>query len=84
MSKGSPIEKHIPAFYKRSVLNTMCYGFIRGSRYQLHTVSVEQAVLDFMDDFKLTSDDVNVDSLVTIFARMKRDHKEALELENKQ
>ena len=73
MPVQTEIEKTIPDLYKRSALNHLMFGFVRGVRETLHTVSVHDAVFMFMECFGLDDDSYNSKSAMTTFARMQND-----------
>lgn len=76
-SKQSKIEKSIPAFYKKTALNQLMFGFVLGCRSALPTITIKQGVSMFMEEFKLDDEEFNSDSATVIFDRMQ---KEALDL----
>lgn len=51
----------------------LMYGYIKGARASLHTITIKQAVMMFMDDFELDEDSFNSDSAMNTFFRMERD-----------
>lgn len=75
MEQVSNIEKLVPRMYRRSALNLLMFGYINGVRSTLHTVTVKEAVLMFMRDFQLDSDDFNEDSASVIYYRMYKENK---------
>lgn len=73
MPKEQPAETAIATIYKKNALSLMMFGFVRGTITTIHTVSVKDAIDSFMEDFRLTDDDVNRGSLEVIYLRMKKD-----------
>lgn len=73
MPKQSNVEKIIPAIYKRTALSQMMFAYVLGCRSALHTVSVEQAILMFMEEFDITHDEYNTESAEVIYHRMYKD-----------
>ncbi len=73
MPKETTIEAAIPRLYKRPALNLLMFGYVRGAREVLHTVTVKQAISDFMDLFDLDHDQYNIDSALVTFHRMQRE-----------
>lgn len=76
MPKQSKIERLVPSLYKRTALSQMMFAYVLGCRSALHTVSVEQAIIMFMEEFELTHDDYNTESAEVIYHRMYRDYIE--------
>lgn len=72
------VEKTIPRIYKRSALNKLMYGYVKGMRRALSTISVEYAIEEFMKDFGLTHDTYNKLSALSAFNRMQQEHREIL------
>lgn len=77
MSRQTEIEKIIPAIYKRSTLNLLFHGYIKGVKSTLHTMTTNAAIDMFMDDFGLNDDEFNRDSAIVIYDRMQKELKDA-------
>lgn len=71
----------MPALYRRSVLNTAMFAFVQGAKAALHTLTVEQGVLLFMDTYGLTHETYNYRSAVCTFNRMQLELKESVKYE---
>lgn len=78
------LEKAIPKLYKRSALNHLLYGYIKGLKNTLVSISTLDAVRMFMEDFGLMKDeDVKEESLLTAYNRMNAELLEILKQNNK-
>jgi len=73
MSKVKPIEKKIPALFRRNSLDHMMFGFVHGVRNVLPSTSIKEAVSLFMSTQDLTEDDYPLTSAMTIFNRMNKE-----------
>lgn len=73
MPRQSKIEKIIPALYKKNALSQMMFAYVLGCRSALHTVTLGQAILMFMEEFGLTHEDFNNESAEVIYNRMYKD-----------
>ena len=73
MPKETGLEGLIPKIYKRNALALMLYGYVKGVRAALHTVTIEQAVTMFKEDFCIDDDDLNDDTATSIYTRMQRE-----------
>lgn len=73
MPVQSGIEKKIPSLYKRTALTQLMFGFVMGARAALPTMTVKEAIYEFMKIFDLDDDDFNCDSAAVIFDRMQKD-----------
>lgn len=75
MAKETPIEQTIPRLYKRNALYLLMFGYIRGCRDTLHTMTIEHAIRAFMSDMELEEDDFNFESAKCTYFRMCKDLK---------
>ena len=73
MPKQILIEKAIPNLYKKSALNLLMFGYVRGVTTTIHTISIEQAIMMFMEDFHLDIDEYNLKSAMTTYNRTQKD-----------
>ena len=73
MPKPSEIEKQIPKLYRQNAINLSLFAYVRGVRAALHTVTVPQAILMFMDDYGIEPDELNTKSCLTTYNRMQKD-----------
>lgn len=73
MPKRTAIENQIPALYKRNALNLSLFGYIRGARAALHTISVPEAIGMFMEEYGLDDDDINRLSALNTYNRMQKE-----------
>ena len=69
----SKIESNIAKLYKRNTLNLLMFGYVRGVRNTLHTITIEAALEMFRDDMKIDPDDFNAASMATIYNRMTKE-----------
>lgn len=72
----SQLEKSIPALYRRTALSQLMFGFVTGCRNTLHTITIHDAILMFMDVYGLSPDEYNVDSAKVIYNRMSKELKQ--------
>lgn len=82
MPKDIALVGVIPKLYKRNAISLLLFGYVKGVRATLHTMTIDKAIDMFIDDFGLTDKDVNRESLTTIFNRMQLDLKNLKRSEN--
>lgn len=73
MPKKNKIEYAIPRLYRSNALSLLLFGYIKGARSTLHTITIDEAITMFMSDFNLTDEDINTESAKVIFNRMQKD-----------
>ncbi len=71
MARMSEAVKQVPAIFRYNTLNALMFGYVRGVRETLHTVTIEAALYMFMDSVGLTEDDFNIDSAKVIYNDMQ-------------
>lgn len=67
MPKLQEIENQIPALYRAKAINMLMFGYVRGARATLPTVTIKMAIDMFMKDFGLSDDDFNRDTAEKTF-----------------
>lgn len=82
MPKDIALVGAIPKLYKRNAISLLLFGYVKGVRATLHTITIDKAIDMFIDDFGLTDKDVNRESLTTVFNRMQLDLKNLKRSEN--
>lgn len=78
MSKDKPIERIIPAMYKKKAIDQLLFGFVQGAQAALETVSTEEAILMFLKAYNLSEDDYPLRSARRTVERMKTDYIEII------
>lgn len=73
MPRVTELEKEIPKLYRRSALNMLMFAFVRGARAALHTLTIKDAILMFMEDFELDDDEFNYQTALTTYAQMQKE-----------
>lgn len=71
MPKQSKLESTIPALYKRTALNQLMFGYVLGCRAAMQTITIAEAIVMFMEAFKIDHDEFNIDSALVTFNRMQ-------------
>lgn len=82
MPKPSEIEKQIPELFRANALNLMLFGYVRGVKSALHTLTISQAVDMFMKEYGLTDDNYNRESAITSYNRMQNKFINFLKYDN--
>lgn len=75
MPKDINLVGDIPKLYKRNAISLLLFGYIKGVRATLHTITISKAIDMFIEDFGLSDDKVNRESLKTTYNRMQIDLK---------
>jgi hypothetical protein len=65
-------------FLNQQPLNLVMFGWVEGLRAQGINITVEKAILNFMDKNGLTDDDMNVEAARKRYYRMQEDLREAI------
>ena len=73
MPKEKEIEKSIPAFYKKSVIDLCMYAWVQGITYLLPGVKVKDAIGFFMKEYKLTEEDYPIETAMRNYTRIAND-----------
>jgi len=73
MPVQTEIEKLIPTIYKRSALNLSMFGFVRGVRATLPTVTVEMAISMFAESYGIDEEAYNLTSARSVYFRMQKE-----------
>jgi len=68
--------KNIKKFYKRENFKLVYFGYVNAIRFNMPTVSVEKATLNFMKYHKLDDDEFNVKSAMMEYSRMSKEYIE--------
>lgn len=71
------MTKTVDKIYKRSFTDAYFFGWINSIRKNLPTVSIEKAVLNFMNEHDLTDADVCMETIVSKFKRMNDEYFES-------
>jgi len=67
----SKAMKQVPAIFRYSALNLIMFGYVRGVRETLHTITIKDALRMFMASVELTEDEFNIDSAKVIYNDMQ-------------
>lgn len=73
MSAQKPFKKTISYIYKKSPVYLMMFGFVRAISCHLQTVSESRAVAMFLSCFKLTEDDVSLETAQRMYRCIKKE-----------
>jgi hypothetical protein len=68
------ILKTIPAFYKKNALSQLMYGYVCGVQSTMQTIGLKAAIEMFKDTFNLSEDELNTESAIVTFHRMRNDY----------
>lgn len=73
MGKVKPIEDRIPWIYRKKTIDQMLFSYVTGVRDAHGRITIEQAILMFMEKYNLSEDDFPVESAMVSYQRMHRD-----------
>ena len=76
MKKTSKIERTVPAFYRRTPVNLICFGYIHGLRSLVNHVSIKDAARYCAKAYDWDEDLFNAGSQATTYNRMQKELKE--------
>lgn len=62
-------------FYRRQAIHMLMFGFVRGLRAGLPSMSIKDCVIHFMNHHDIQEDDISVDSLCKEYSRMLPEYK---------
>ena len=71
MPKLKECEGTIPALYRYRFMEACSLGWLLCSKHYMPAVSLEKTILGFFDEFGLTVDDIEPETLLSNFYRMK-------------
>jgi len=72
MPKPRGIDNKIAAIYRKNTLSLLCFGYVRGCKSALHTLTVDQCISLFMKEFDLTEEDFNSESARVEYGKMQK------------
>lgn len=67
------ITSPIAAIYKRNALNLLMFGYVKGVRETIHTVTIAEALERFRVLMDIDPDCFNANSMAMEFNRMNKD-----------
>lgn len=73
MPRTKEISGKIPRIYQRCALDLMMFGYVCGVRNTLHTITIPQAILMFIEEYEIEIEDFNTKSALVIFNRMQKE-----------
>lgn len=73
----------LPKFLTRKSFDLCMFGYIRGVKKNMPTVSVSKIVEQFMNDFNLDPDDFNTDSARVTYEQMNNEFMQMLKNEKR-
>ena len=73
MPKEKEIEKSIPAFYKKNVIDICMFSYVQGFTSALPAVKIRDAICYFMKCYNLQESDYPIDTAVKNFSRINND-----------
>lgn len=68
---------------KRNGFHLIMFGYVRAVKKNLPTVSVIDVIKQFMDEFEITHEEMNLESLRTTYDRMNKEFIEHLRNERR-
>ena len=74
--------KNIKKFYKRENFKLIYFGYVNAIRFNMPTVSIEKATLNFMKHHQLADDDFSLESAMVEYNRMAKEYLETEKTEN--
>jgi len=69
--------KGIKKLHKRRFDEAMLYGYVKALLLNLPTISINKAIYNFMEKYKITDDDINFNTLITTYHRIDKEFIEA-------
>jgi hypothetical protein len=72
VSKEKPFESKLSAFYKKTAIDLMMFGYVMGMRRGLPAVKIGKSVELFLDEFGL-QEDYPLDSAIRTHTRITED-----------
>lgn len=78
MPKTKGLYLNLPKLLKRDTLDKLLLGYVMGYRNQnlLKVLEVRAACIQFMEDFNLAEDDYPLDTAITTFYNLYKEHQE--------
>jgi hypothetical protein len=73
----------IPKLYKRKTLDIMIFTFIYAQRTLIPSITVKEAAIGFMREFRLGEEEYNLNSVLVTYNRVNKELFEAEKHENK-
>jgi hypothetical protein len=64
----------IPKFCKRQPIEVLMFGWVNALRFNLPTITVEKAVLNFMDHNNIDEEVLSINTALSTYNRMQKEY----------
>lgn len=68
---------NIKKLYKRNILEVMMFGYVNSLRFNMPTVSIEKAILNFMKHHSIDEEALNLETAKKSYYRMQNEYIES-------
>ncbi len=71
--KNTYLTEHIPALYRKSILDIMIYTFIDTQRYTIPGISIDNSALAFLKRYDIDEAEMSKYKVISTFTRIQKE-----------
>lgn len=71
--KNTYLGNHIPALYRKQILDVMIYTFIDAQRFTIPGISIENSARAFLIRYDIDEGELSIFKITTTFSRIQKE-----------